>query len=548
MTMSNPKTPTPRVGSGHSFATVPQANIERSAFDLSHTHKTTFDSGYLVPVFSDEVLAGDTWSVNATMLIRMAPAALLTPLMDDVFIDLHWWFVPFRLVWAHFVNFMGETSPNPSSSTNYTVPLLTSPVNGFAVGSLFDHFGLPCTPLGSGAGTINVNTLELRSYNLIYNTWYRDQNLINGAVFQTGDTGTDNLTDFVLQRRGKRHDQFTSALPWPQKGSAVSIPLTGTAPVQYVPYTTNSNPMLVRNAASDALYGSGPLSSNAGTGVLIDSTLPANHLYLDPNGRLVTNLAAATAVTINAFRLAVTIQQLLERDARGGTRFTEIIHSHFGVVSPDARLQRPEFLGSSMSTIGVYTVPQASGTGATGTTTAQGNLAAFGISKPSSNGWTHSFTEPGTIIAIANARARYTYTQGLARRWSRQTRYDFYWPTFAMLGEQSILNQELFVNGDGATNDQATFGYQERWYEYRNHPSLCTALFRTNVALTLDAWHLAQNFASVPALNQTFIEENPPIARVVAVPSQPQFFGDFHFQIKAVRPLPVFSVPGLTRL
>ena len=520
----------------HMFSEVPRVEIPRSSFDRSHGFKTTFNSGYLVPCYVDEVLPGDTFNLHLSAFGRMATP--LHPFMDNMFMEFFFFCVPLRLIWGNFQKAMGE-QVNPGDSTSYLVPTMTSTaVTGYSNLSLHDYFGIPTKVPG-----LTHSALWHRAYNLIYNQWFRDQNLQNSVTVDKGD-GPDTVNNYVLLRRGKRHDYFTSCLPWPQKGStSVSLPLGTSAPVLRNTATTNAQ--ILRNATSGAVLASQTtLSTAASTGALQSSPAAVNAM-LDPNGTLYADLSAATAATINQLRQSFQIQKLLERDARGGTRYTEIVQSHFGVKSPDGRLQRPEYLGGGSSPVVINPIAQTSATGITGGTMPAGTLAGMGTMLARQHGFTQSFNEHGMIIGLGNVRADLTYQQGLRKMWSRSTRYDFYFPAFANLGEQSVLNKEIYC--DGSANDSAVFGYQERFGEMRYHPSQVTGLFRSTSAGTLDLWHLAQKFSALPTLNQTFIEENPPVDRVIAVPSSTgkQFLLDTLFEVNAVRPLPMYGVPGL---
>ncbi|WNK12977.1 MAG: major capsid protein [Microvirus sp.] len=518
----------------HRFGVTPGINIQRSKFDRSHGHKTTFDSGLLIPVLVDEVLPGDTFNLRASFFARLSTP--LKPILDNMYLDSFFFFVPNRLLWTNWEKFNGAQD-NPGDSTSFTVPYVAMPAGGPVVGTLFDYFGLP-----NGAqitGTYRVDAFWSRAYNQIWNAWFRDENLQNSVTKDVGD-GPDTYANYVLKRRGKRHDYFTSCLPWPQKGTAVSIPAgASTAPVNLLS-TLGIQPQ-IRTVAAHTLTASITLGSDAGGNMV--SVGPTTGQVYDPNGSLFADLSSAFATTINQLRLAEQTQVLLERDARGGTRYAEILKSHFGVTSPDARLQRPEYLGGGSSPVNFHPVPNtavASGGTAAGQ---QGNLAAFATSSAQGHGFNKSFTEHGVIIGLVSVRADITYQQGVDRMFSRSTRYDFFWPALAQIGEQSVLNGEIWTQGTGT--DSSVFGYQERFAEYRTKKSVVSGKFHSDYATPLDVWHLSQRFTALPTLGDTFIADTPPVSRIVAVTTEPQFFLDSFFDYKCARPLPVYGIPTL---
>lgn len=514
----------------HQYGLVPRADIPRSSFNRSHGYKTTFDSGYLIPFYCDEALPGDTFTLKASLFARLATP--IVPIMDNMFLETFFFAVPLRLIWDNWKKFCGEQD-HPGDSTDYLVPQTTSPAGGVTAGSLSDYLGIPI-----GVANLNFCSLYHRAYHLIWNEWFRDQNLQDIVAVPKND-GPDPYSGFVLLRRNKRPDYFTTCLPWPQKGAAVTIPLGTKAQVLGIGTNNgsgwNASNGAVVNQSNFSQFTVAATDGNRGSNALI-ARQTSNTNYPD----IYADLTTASAQTINALRQAFQIQKLLERNARGGTRYTEILQNHFGVISPDARLQRPEYLGGSSTRINISTVAQTSPTSGDN---ALGDLAAFAVAADTTPGWTKSFTEHTIIIGLVNVRADLNYQQGLHRKFSRRSRYDFYWPALANIGEQSVLNKEIYATA--TPSDDLVFGYQERWAEYRNFPNQITGKLRSTYAQPLDFWHLAQKFTSLPALNSAFIEDNPPISRAIAVPSEPQFIFDSYINLICARPMPTFSIPGL---
>lgn len=536
-----------RVSQGH-FSQVPNVTIGRSKFNRSHVLKTTFDEGKLIPIFVDEVLPGDSFKLKVTTFTRMATP--IFPVMDNLYLDTFFFFVPMRLIWDNFQKFMGEQE-NPGDSTDFLIPTFSG--YSVPVGSLADYFGIP-----TGVTGVPFNILPFRAYWLIWNEWFRDENLQNSVPLFKGDSGTvwNNPSTAVngfrwtdCAPRGKRYDYFTSCLPWPQKGPGVEIPIGTTADVVSNGPMTFTFGSPTSNLTQGTLYGT-VVDSNShnGRGSNLPrsganvSDIPSNQ-YPSPatyKSGLSVDLSSASAATINSLRQAFQLQRYYEKDARGGTRYIEKIKAHFGVTSPDARLQRPEYLGGHSDRININPVVQ---TSSTDSTSPQGNLSAFGVSGARYHGFSKSFVEHGYIIGLANVRADLTYQQGLNRMWSRKTVLDFYWPSFAHLGEQAVLNKEIYAQGSKVDNE--VFGYQERYGEYRYKPSMITGKFRSTYAQSLDAWHFSQKFENLPTLSSQFIQDNPPISRCLAVPSEPHFLMDAFFDLKCVRPMPLFGTPGL---
>lgn len=549
----------------HRFDEVPAPRVQRSSFDLSRKRKTTFNAGYLVPLICFEVLPGDTFSVQGEYFGRLQ--TLDFPLLDNMYFDTMWFYCNNRILWENWGRFLGAQD-SPSSSIDYTIPVLEGNEPGatfqFSVHSLGDYFGLPIDEnLGPSAlpGDVDedINALPFRMYNLVHHEWFRAQELQNGTAPNIGD-GPDDVTDYVLLKRGKRHDYITSCLIAPQRGEGVSLPIGTSAPVigndttvgwidqiagtgygMYAPTTSEAIRLrtdLYGDPVGTAIGGGTNAGDNRSVGLTTDPT----------KSGMIADLSEAVAASINDMREAIAIQQMLERDARFGTRYVERIFAQFGVVVPDYTAQRPEYLGGSIDRVGVMSVPQMTASPVTPTMSdAKGALAAYAQIQARS-GFTRSFVEHGYVMCLGSLRADISYQQRIDKMWSRQTRYDFYDPLMAHLGEQAVLDKEVWYDTAGTPN--GVWGYQERWAEYRMGLDEITGKFRSAAAGTLDSWHLGLHFTSQPDLNATFIQDSPPIDRVLAIDTatQPNCLMDMAFKIRGARPIPVYSVPGLERL
>jgi len=522
-----------RRGRSHSY-NVPDVQVGRSQFNRSFGRKMTFDASYLYPLMIDEVLPGDTMTCELSGYARLF-SPLDAPIMDNIELETFFFFVPTRLLWSHWEEFNGFHDAAGAQDVDYTIPVLDTGLTvnhdqGVSCAQLAAYFGVPH---GLQTAQVDVSALPFRAYNFIWSEWFRDQNVdAELPHYETAD-GPDGPGAYNILKSAKKHDYFTSCLPYLQKGDAVTIPLGTVAPI-YTATTDDSTDKLSVYGTIDSSWheidsSTSKLTLAAATGD------EANKLYAD--------LSSATAASINQLREALAIQTLLERDARGGTRLVEMIKSQFGVTVPDFRAQRPEYLGGGKAYINITPVANTSATA----TEDQGELRGIGAGIIRGHGWAKSFVEHGYIIGLVRARGALTYFQGLDRMWSRSTRYDFYLPALANLGEQSVLKKELYVSNSPATDD-AVFGYQERWAEYRTKKSEIVGKFNPDVSGSLSFWHLAEDFSSAPALNTTFIYDQTPMSRVTTVDSEPDFLMDVWFDYKCARPLPVYSIPSLMTL
>lgn len=502
------------------FAQAPQVNIPRSSFDRSFTVKDTFNFDLLTPIFLDEVLPGDTMNLDVSTLIRLQTQKV--PYMDNAYAKFFFFYAPSRILWDNFTKMMGERI-NPSDSINYTIPQINLSDVGTTVGTLPDKFGLPT---GVAATLPQTNALPFRMYNKIYNYWFRDQNLQDSLVVDY-DNGPDNITDYGLVKINKAHDYFTSALPQPQKGTALQIPAAANMPVTRV---SNAAAWRGYEAGTDTVNNTaGPVYSHntANNGVIYNNTTSTT-LSFDPMGGLTTALQASMG-TINELRTAFQLQKLLETDNTGGTRYPELVAAHFGVIVPDFRLMEPEYLGGGRININTSAVPN--------TADDLANLGSFATATASQQhiGFTHSFPEHGYVMGLVVCTADITYQQGLNKLWSRLSRYDIFWPELQQLGEQTILNKEIYYQGISTDNDP--FGYAERYAEYKFRPSEIHGEFRSTYSTPLDMWHLAEEFDSLPVLNDEFVQSNTPIERVITITSQDQLKGDYFFKLNHSRPM-----------
>lgn len=539
--------------SEYNFAQNPQVGVSRSRFQRNSDNKTTFNTGDLIPIYLDEVLPGDTHQIDVACVMRMATP--IFPVMDNAFCDFYFFFVPNRLLWEHWKEFMGENKETAwTPKTEYSVPQVTAPAGGWEEGTLADYLGLPTKVEG-----ISVSALPGRAYGLIYNEWFRNQNVTQPTLVEVTDATTTGKNDGSATndsaitlakplKAAKVFDYYTGALPEPQKGEPITIPLGGLAPVTGYSENGTKNNNRIDLVSYSATAGTvAPSIENLDAENVIKNGYMATLKGRNEDGTggdrmyLAADMSSVTAATINQLRQAFQIQKLLEKDARGGTRYREVLREHFGVISPDSRMQIPEYLGGYRLPINVSQVIQ---TSSSDDTSPLGNTAALSVTTMNKPMFTKSFTEHGFIMGLAVVRTDQTYQQGIERMWSRKGRYDYYWPVLANIGEQAILNKEIYAQGN--TADEEAFGYQEAWADYRYKPSKVTGLFRSNAAQSLDAWHYAQDYDALPTLSTAWMEQtDTEMKRTLAVQKQPDFIADFYFMNKTTRCMPVYSIPGL---
>lgn len=536
------------------FTQVPHAEIRRSSFKRPFSLLTTLNEGDLVPIYIDEVLPADTFRIDLNSLVRMSTP--LYPVMDNCDIDYYMFFVPARLLWEHFENLMGQNDSSFwAENVEYTTPVTTAPAGGWANGTIADYFGIP-----TGVENLKVNSLPFRAYAKIWNEWFRDENLQQPVTMSKTDATTagsnagNKLTDAeaggLPLKVAKHKDYFTSCLPSPQKGEAVQLPLNGNAYIKYASGTQNKEYYKLKDSNEKNKYGlylsdynnyqNGSVRIQAALGepfINIKDDKTRDDIYL------AADLGSVTATTINELRNAIAVQHILERDARTGTRYKEYLKGAWGVTSPDARLDRSEYIGGCRVPININQVVQ---TSSTNETSPQGNTGAYSMTTNSQHMCTYSATEHGFVIGLACVRVQHSYQYGLRRMWTRSTRFSYYDPMLANLGEQAVLNQEIYAQGND--KDEEVFGYQEAWADYKYRTNEVTCEMRSNFAQTLDAWHYADKYTSLPTLSDTWIKEGKEnIDRTIAVQSanSHQFICNFYFDQTWTRAMPVYNIPGL---